>query len=87
MKFNNDLMINADHEQVAMTSFAVIDLLQDLDPELQALALAATFKLLAERFNLNPQDVFTYAGNLMTHTDGTHRSEFKGIRMYLREEL
>jgi hypothetical protein len=84
---NRDQMANAYHREVASCAFMIIDAIQRDTPSNQALACVAVFKLIAERFGFEPQDVAVYASNLMNHADGTARPEFAAIRQYLKEEV
>lgn len=83
---NRDLLNTVPTREAAVASMTVIDALQDFPVEHQLVALTATYKLMTERFNINPQDVFTVADNVMHHADG-RRTEFKAISDYLEGEL
>ena len=86
IKLNKDQMNNADPVQVGRAAMAVIDAVQDLTPEHQALGMAATFMLLCDRFKVKPQDVFETSQNVMNGVAG-ERPEFAAVQSYLKEEL
>lgn len=73
-------------KDAAVSSMRVIDALQDLPPELQVIAVVATFKLMSERFGVPVSDAFTVADNVMNHAQG-RRVEFDAVRAYLTNEL
>lgn len=83
---NRDLMNNANPILVGRAAMTVIDRLQDFDPETQAVGFAAGFLMLAKRFNVQPQDLFETAQNVMNGMDGK-RPEFKAVESYLGVEL
>lgn len=85
-KLNRDLMNTMPVKAAALASMTVIDALQDYTPEMQLVALTATYKLMTERYDVSPHDVFTVADNVMHHADG-RRVEFKAIADYLEGEL
>ncbi len=72
--------------EAAAATMSIIDRAQDLTPEAQIIAITASFKLLTERFCVNPQDAFTIADNVMNHADG-RRVEFDAVRAYLENEV
>ncbi|MET3601146.1 hypothetical protein [Martelella mangrovi] len=84
-----EALINADRVKTATATFHCIDALQRFheDRGVQTNAAAILFILLCERFQLNQQDVFTVAKNLLNTHDDRLGTEFEAIRMYLREEL
>lgn len=83
---NHDAMNHAPLKAVANTAMAIIDSIQDEPAEVQIPAITAAFRLLIERFGLDPQDAFTVADNIMNHADG-RRVEFDAIRAYLESEV
>jgi glucose-6-phosphate isomerase len=83
---NRDLLNTIPTREAAVASMTVIDALQDYPAEHQLVALTAAYKLMTERFNISPQDVFTVADNVMHHADG-RRAEFAAIADYLAGEL
>ena len=83
---NRDLMNQIGVKTAATSTMAVIDRLQDMPAHVQLVALTAAYKLMTERFNISPHDVFAVADNVMHHADG-RRVEFAAIADYLREEL
>lgn len=83
---NRDLMNNVPVKTAATSTMAVINALQDMHPHVQMIALTAAYKLMVERFNISPHDVFTVADNVMNHADG-RRDEFAAVADYLKGEL
>lgn len=83
---NRDLMNMVPVKEAAVSTMRVIDTLQDLPPHLQVVAIVATFKLVTERFGIEPQDAFTVTDNIMNHAQG-RRVEFDAVRMYLENEV
>lgn len=83
---NRDLMNHAGVRESATSTMRVIDAVQDLPPHLQVIALVASFKLMVERYGVNPQDAFTVADNIMNHAQG-RRPEFEAVRAYLANEV
>lgn len=81
-----DRMNNLAMSDVTNGAMAVIDRLQRLPKETQAVSLAATFLLLSEHWGVDPQRVFAATTNIMNHADG-RRPEFKAVARYLREEI
>lgn len=88
MKFDRDLMVNADRGQAAQAAFAVIDRLQTLPKQYRVLGGAISFLLLMEHLEVAPQDAFTVAKNVMRDPgDGMSKAtQFKAIEEYLTNE-
>lgn len=86
MRFNRDEMNMVPVKQAAVSSMRVIDAIQTLPPHLQVLAVVSSFKLLIERYNVDAQEAFTVADNVMNHALG-RRVEFDAIRAYLANEV
>lgn len=83
-------IINAPRSVAASATVLLIDRLQDFIEQqkgVQVVAAAALFLLLAERFNVEPQDVFTATKNLMRQRDGDYAPQFKAVEMYLKNEV
>lgn len=83
---DRDMMNMASVRESAAATMRVIDSVQDLPPHLQVIGITATFKLLAERFNMSVADAFTVADNIMNHAEG-RRVEFDAVRDYLANEV
>lgn len=83
---DRDLMNMVPVKDAAVATMRVIDAIQDLPPHLQVIAVVATFKLVTERFGVNPQDAFTVTDNIMNHAQG-RRVEFDAARAYLENEV
>ena len=83
---NTDLMNNARPADVATAVMSVVDRLQHVQPHVQAMAAAALFVLLAERWGVEPQDVMTATKNLLIGSEGK-RAEFEAVALYLENEL
>ncbi len=88
MKFDRDLLTNADRGQAAQAAFAVIDRLQQLPKQYRVLGGAISFLLLMEHLEVDPQDAFTTAKNVMVDPqDGmTRATQFTAIQEYLANE-
>lgn len=85
-RFDRDLLNMLPVQLAATTTMSVIDHLQDFTPEAQIAAVTASFKLLTERFGVDPQDAFSVTDNIMNHAEGT-RVEFNAVRAYLANEV
>jgi type III secretory pathway component EscR len=72
---------------VAVTSFRVIDTLQDLPKEMQLNALAVLYKIFIEEFGLKHNDLLTRADLIISDADKYYHAEIKALRDYIREEL
>lgn len=84
---NRDLMHMAQPLDVARSSMAVIDRIQDYRPEVQVLAAAAVFLTLANHWGVPAQDAFTAVTNVMNERDGKRRVEFEAVDAYVENEL
>lgn len=84
--FDHDAFSSAPVSQAARASMAVINAVQQLDPAVQVHGMAAAFLLLAERFKLEPQDLFAKTTNLMNYAEG-RRPEFTAVSEYLAGEI
>lgn len=85
-----DRIINADGARAGSAAMAVITALQDYienDKGAQAVGLCAAFLLFCDRFNLEPQDVFTATKNLMSRAEGERRKDFEAVKLYLLNEV
>lgn len=85
-KINLDKINNAQPADVAKSNFVVIDRLQSFEPHIQVLGLAATFLILAERFGVDAQTIFTVTKNLMNSKEGL-RPEFVAVKDYVENEI
>ncbi len=85
---NLDSFTNAQPALVAKASFHVIDSLQLHPPAAQSLGLALAFLMLCQKQGLDPQDVFTWATRLATHSDDPDVvMHFNAVREYIRREI
>lgn len=84
---NRDLLTNANPEAVAEGAMACIDAVQTRRQEVQPLALACAFLLLAERLRLEPQDLATWAKALMLAPSGQRVPEFRAVTAYIQNEI
>ncbi len=82
-----DEINNADQRTAANAAMSVIDRLQDYRPAVQAHALATGFLVMCETLKLNPAEVFQRSQNLMAHSDGTRRAEFRALKAYMENEV
>jgi predicted P-loop ATPase len=85
-RFNKDALNNVPVKDAATTTMGVITATQTLAPELQVVAITATFKLMLERYGITPADAFTVADNVMNNAIG-RREEFAAVRDYMAGEL
>lgn len=83
---NLDKINNAEPADVAKSNFVVIDRLQSFEPHIQVLGLAAVLIILAERFNVDAQTIFTVTKNLMNSKEGL-RPEFAAVKDYVKHEI
>lgn len=81
-----DRMMSARVRPSANAAMQVIDSLQPYTPEEQLMGLTAAFMLLAKAAGMRPNDMFTFADNLM-HDANTKRPEFLAVEQTIREEL
>lgn len=86
--FNLDTFSSANVAEAASMAMRVVDATQrgNPSPEIQAHGIAAAFILLAERFGLQPQEMFAKTTNLMHYAEG-RRPEFAAVEAYLQGEL
>lgn len=84
---NHDTMANAPVQAVATAAMQLVDRLQDHAPMIQSVAACVLFKTLCETHGLNPQDVFTVAGNMLANTVHGERPEWRALRLYAKNEL
>jgi hypothetical protein len=85
-----DRIVNVRAVSAGKAAMSVIDGLQNHiedDKGAQAVGLCAAFRLFCERFGLDPQDVFTATGNLMSRAEGPIRKDFQAVRDYLQNEV
>lgn len=85
-KLNRDLMNNIAVGDAARDAMTVLDALQKMTPERQIIALTAVYRLMTERFGIEPQDIHTTADNIMNHAQGRRR-EFEAVADYMEGEL
>jgi len=78
---------NAATPEVCRASMEILDRFQAYHPGIQAMALACTFKTLCEVAGVEPQDIFTYAGNIMGDRKGPQRTGFRAMKSYMEKEL
>ncbi len=86
MKIDLDKINNAKPADVAKSNFVVIDRLQSFEPHVQVLGVAAVLLLLADRFGVDAQTIFTVTKNLMNSKEGL-RPEFEAVRDYVKHEI
>ncbi len=86
MKINLDKINNAKPADVAKSNFVVIDRMQSFEPHIQVLGIASTLLILAERFGVDAQTMFTVTKNLMNSKEGL-RPEFAAVRDYVKHEI
>lgn len=86
-RFDRDRMQNANLLMARRASITTLDALQNFKPAVQVVALAVTFRLMAESLGVQPQDVFASVGQMMKHAENTGRTEFRSVKMYMEGEL
>jgi hypothetical protein len=86
-RFDRDRMQNANIALASRASITTLDALQNFEPAVQAVALAVTFRLMAESLGVQPQDVFASVGQMMEHAENTGRTEFRSVKLYMEGEL
>lgn len=79
--------MNAPVKAVTQAAFELIDKAQTHEPHVQVHALAATFILLVEAYQLDTQDVFTAVKNLMASTAAGHSDQYQALIAYVQHEL
>lgn len=84
---NLDTLVNAPSEAVANAAMQLVDRLQDHPAGIQSIASAVLFLAVCKAHGLNPQEVFTVAGNLTADTIHGERPEFRALRLYAEHEL
>lgn len=85
-RYNNDRFANMRIKDTTKATMTIIDAIQLLKPEQQLAGIAASFLLLCERYEREPQDIFVLIKNIMKGADG-RAPEFKAVEMYMREQL
>ncbi len=86
MKFDRDLLANADSRQAARAAMSIVTAIQDFRPHEQVGGLAAAFMLMAEHFDIRVPDACELTGNIMNTVEGK-RPEFKAVEAYIQGEL
>lgn len=84
---NRDMMNNADPQGVGRAAMWMLDKIQGIEgSHTQVASIGVLFLLLCDRFSVTPQDVFTTVNNMM-HTTQGDLPVFRGIKMYMENEL
>lgn len=87
MKIDRQLLTNAEPQEVANATYAIINALQHYPAHIRALAAACHIKLTTELRGVSPQDILTPADNLMSSPEGQYRrTEFRAARDYMTKE-
>lgn len=83
-----DSLNNIPSDHVANAAFNIVSQMQtDERPGLHIATYAVLFLLACSRWQVNPQDAFTVAKNLMVNADNRLVPHFKAILQYMQEEL
>lgn len=79
----------ARHDDTQQAAFAVLDVLQGIQPKgLQLSAVAFMFLLLCERFKQDPRDVLDKTSRVLKDSLSHGRGEYtRAIQNYMKEEL
>jgi hypothetical protein len=72
---------------VRVASVSVIDALQDQPAEVQPIAAAVVFLLLAEHYRMPAQDLFAVTHRIMRDPEGGRHPEFRAVAAYIKNEL
>lgn len=82
---NRDRFNNVSLPVTCNASFAIINALQDYQPDVQMAAITAVFLLATAHHGVEPQDAFTVTKNVMSSADKC-RPEFLAVRDYMQGE-
>lgn len=85
-----DSVVNVNSTDAGKAAMAVIDALQgyiEADKGAQVVGLCVAFRSFCDRFGLDPQDVFTATGNILSRAEGPVRKDFQAVRDYLQNEV
>ena len=85
-QFSMDRFNNADPFAVATGCIAVVDAIQNMPKDVQLAALAATFALVCEFFDVDRREALVTAERMMNDAVG-RRAEFRAASLYVRNEL
>lgn len=83
---NHDLLNLIPSKRAANCTMSVITAVQNYQPHEQVVAMAATFLLLCEHWNVDPRDALLTARRIINHSEGK-RPEFAAVRDYMAGEL
>ena len=83
---NIDHLTNADASEVTRVCWKIVNELQSCDQSEQLLAIAIIFRALHSCAELNPQDIYTWATNLVVRDEDAGRT-FAGLCDYINGEL
>lgn len=86
LKLNRDTLNMTGIKPAANAAMTVIDRLQDFQPNVQLVGLAAAFLSMATHLGIPAQDVFTVTTNLINDAEGK-RAEFAAVDAYLEGEV
>ncbi len=85
-KLDRTALTNMPILSATKATMTIIDAIQDLKPHEQLAGIAATFLLLADYLEIEPQDAFVIVKNIMNGAEGK-RTEFKAVEAYLEGEF
>jgi hypothetical protein len=85
-KINRDKLNSVDPSALGRVAVAALDAIQHEHTELQPLALALAFKVLASHYNLPPQDLFVVVGNITADPDNAGHETLNALNAYAKGE-
>ena len=83
--FDRDRMNNAAFKLVGQGAMAVVSRLQDFDPEVRVLALAAVFAQVCKLYRVQPMDAMDTAGRVAERRGQS--AELRAMNMYVEKEM
>lgn len=87
MKLDRDKLNNAKTKDVTQAVYGLVDQLQFHQPHIQAAAVAVLFLVVADRYRVSAQDIFTTVKNLLADPIHGEAPELRALRMYVNNEL
>lgn len=80
-------MYNANRKAVAVNSMAILNSLQNLQPDAQLAAAGVIMLCMTRRFGVEPANVLNCVDNLMQNARMYDDATFQGIFAYMENEL
>ena len=85
-RFDHDVLNMVPARKTSHNTLGVINAVQDHSPEEQVAAIAATFLLMCEHYDIEPRQALTVSSRIINHSEGKY-PEFAGVRDYMENEL